>query len=145
MSYANLFDMQRCACGNIRKTARIITQFYDQYIQPTGLRSSQCSLLFNISLHGNASISELGTLLLMDQTTVTRNIEILRKQKYITVEKEENDARVKLISITKSGRDKLAEAVPLWAQAQLEIEKGLGVEQYQEFLKMLRKIEQLAE
>ncbi|HEY3425901.1 MAG TPA: MarR family winged helix-turn-helix transcriptional regulator [Negativicutes bacterium] len=145
MSYLNLANMQHCACGNLRKTTRALTQFFDQYLQPTGLRSTQCSLLINISLHGNISVGDLGTRLLMDQTTVTRNIEILRKHGYITIIKEENDARKKSISITESGVKKLAEAVPFWEQAQLHIEQGLGAKRLQDFLKTLKEIERLVE
>jgi DNA-binding MarR family transcriptional regulator len=134
--------MQRCACGNLRKTTRAITQFFDQYLQPTGLRSTQCSILINISVHGNISVGDLGTRLLMDQTTVTRNIEILRKHGYITITKEENDARRKSISMTESGVKKLAEAVPFWEQAQSRIEQGLGAKRFQEFLETLKEIEQ---
>ncbi len=40
---------QSCACGNLRKTTRTITQFYDKMLLPTGLRSTQCLLLLDIS------------------------------------------------------------------------------------------------
>ncbi|TEB15857.1 MarR family protein [Pelotomaculum sp. FP] len=143
MSRSHLSGMRRCACGNLRRTTRAITQFYDQLLQPCGLRSTQISLLLNISLHGNISVGELGSILLMDQTTVTRNIEILRKLGYVNVTKEDNDARKKSISITESGARKLVEAEPLWEQAQSRIEQGLGSERYRDFLKMLKDVAQL--
>ncbi len=143
MSRSQLSGMRRCACGNLRRTTRAITQFYDQLLQPCGLRSTQISLLLNISLHGNISVGELGSILLMDQTTVTRNIEILRKLGYVNVTKEDNDARKKSISITESGARKLVEAEPLWEQAQSRIEQGLGSERYRDFLKMLKDVAQL--
>jgi DNA-binding MarR family transcriptional regulator len=145
MAYSHLENLQRCTCGNLRKTTRTITQFYDQFLQPTGLRSTQCSLLLSISVHGNISVGELGVRLLMDQTTVTRNIEILRKRGYIKITKEQNDARKKSISITEEGEKKLAEAVPLWEKAQSHIEEGLGVERLENFIKTLRVLEQLVE
>lgn len=145
VSYSDLLNMQRCTCANLRKTTRSITQFYDRSLQPTGLRSTQYSLLINISLHGNISVGELGTRLLMDQTTVTRNIEILRRHGYIRIVKEENDARKKAISITEEGEKKLEEAVPLWEKAQAHIEAGLGGGKLDEFLKILRALEQLVE
>ncbi|WP_378952654.1 MarR family winged helix-turn-helix transcriptional regulator [Pelosinus sp. sgz500959] len=137
--------MAYCACGNVRKTTRTITQFYDRYLQSTGLRSTQCSLLINIYLHENISVSELGSRLLMDQTTVTRNINLLKKQGYITIIKEESDARKKSISITDEGAQKIAEAIPLWEQAQLQIEQGMGKERFHDFLKMLKELEQIVE
>ncbi len=132
-----------CACGNLRKTTRIITQFYDQHLQPTGLRSTQCSLLMHILAHENISVSELAANLLMDQTTVTRNLEILRKNGYIAVVKETEDARRKAIAITELGREKLGEALPFLEQAQAQIEQGLGAERFQEFLNTLLAIQQM--
>lgn len=145
MSSSNLSGMRRCACGNLRRTTRAITQFYDQLLQPCGLRSTQISLLLNISLHGSTSVGELGAILLMDQTTVTRNIEILRKLGYIHITKEDNDARKKSISITQSGASKLKEAMPLWEQAQSRIEQGLGSERYRDLLKMLTDVARLVQ
>lgn len=146
MSYlkeSDILHVKSCACGNLRKTTRVITQFYDKILQPTGLRSTQLSLLTNILVHENISVSELGVKLLMDQTTVTRNIEILRKKGYITVTKENDDSRRKSISITNSGEKKLEEAIPLWEAAQSKIEQGIGVENFQEFLKTLNYIQNL--
>jgi len=145
MSFSALSGMRRCACGNLRRTTRSITQFYDQFLQKSGLRSPQFSLLLNISLNQNVSIGELGTILLMDQTTVTRNIEMLKKSGYVTIIKDPADARRKTISITESGADKLTEAMPLWEQAQSQIEKGLGAERYRDFMKTLKDITQLVQ
>jgi 23S rRNA (uracil1939-C5)-methyltransferase len=110
MTRTNLTGMRRCACGNLRRTTRAITQFYDQLLQPCGLRSTQVSLLLNISLHENISVGELGARLLMDQTTVTRNLGILRKLGFINIKKGDDDARKKSISLTESGAKKLMEA-----------------------------------
>jgi DNA-binding MarR family transcriptional regulator len=138
----DLPDMQRCACGNLRKTTRVITQFYDQHLQSTGLRSTQCALLRNISLYKNISVGELGAMLLMEQSTVTRNIGILKNHGYITITTENHDARKKSISITQTGEKKLEEAIPLWEQAQAKIEQVIG-EQFDDFLKTLQSINQL--
>ena len=132
-----------CACGNLRKTTRAITQYYDRCLLPTGLRSTQYSLLLHISLFDSPSVSELGEKLLLDQTTVTRNIAILKKQGYVVLAKDENDARRKSISLTEKGRQKLTEAVPVCKLAQDKIEQGLGECRYQELLRLLSKIEQI--
>lgn len=145
MTGSNLSAMRRCACGNIRRTMRAITQFYDRFLQPSGLRSTQCSLLVTISFHGNISVGELGAILLMDQTTVTRNIEILRKYGLINITKEDDDARKKSITLTESGVRKLAEVLPLWEQAQSQIEQELGSERFRDFLKTLKDIAKLVQ
>jgi len=148
MSRLNLSDkihIQSCSCGELRKTTRTITQFYDKILQPTGLRSTQCFLLLNIFLNENISVCNLGNVLLMDQSTVTRNIELLRKCGYIDIKKEEVDSRKKCISITINGLKKLEEATPILKKAQSKIEDGIGKERIEELIKILKDIEKLVE
>lgn len=134
---------QSCACGNLRKTTRAITQFYDKMLQPTGLRSTQCLLLLDISLNENISVTSLGNILSMDQSTVTRNVELLRKSGYIDIKKEEQDCRKKCITITNKGLKTLDVAIPIFAKAQSKIEDGIGKERIKELLKTLKDIEKL--
>lgn len=134
-----------CACGNLRKTTRIITQFYDKMLQTTGLKSTQCLLLLDISLNENISISNLGNILLMDQSTVTRNVELLRKSGYIAIKKEEQDCRKKCITITNKGIQTLEVAIPILKSAQSKIENGIGKKRIEELLKTLQDIEKLVE
>ena len=134
---------QSCTCGNLRKTTRTITQFYDKMLQPTGLRSTQCLLLLDISYNKNISVTSLGNILLMDQSTVTRNVELLRKSGYIDIKKEEQDSRKKCITITDKGVKTLEEAIPILKKAQSTIEDGIGKERIKELLKTLKDIEKL--
>lgn len=136
---------QSCACGNLRKTTRTITQFYDKMLQPIGLRSTQCLLLLDISFNENISVTNLANILLMDQSTVTRNVELLRKNGYIDIKKEELDSRKKCIAITNKGLKKLDEALPIFKKAQSKIEDGIGKERIEELLKTLKDIEKLVE
>ena len=145
LNSSNTKQMQNCACGNLRKTTRTITQFYDKILQPTGLRSTQCLLLLEIFFNENISVSDLGNILLMDQSTVTRNIELLRKSGYIDIKKVEKDSRKKSISITDMGLKKLEEATPIWEEAQKKIENGIGKKRFEELLITLKDIEQLVE
>ncbi|MBU3113640.1 MarR family winged helix-turn-helix transcriptional regulator [Clostridium lacusfryxellense] len=138
-------NTQSCACGNLRKTTRTITQFYDKMLLPTGLRSTQCLLLLDISYNENISVSSLGNILLMDQSTVTRNVELLRKSGYIDIKKEEQDSRKKCITITNKGLKTLEVAIPLLKKAQSKIEDGIGKERINELLKTLKDIEKLVE
>lgn len=136
-------DIQRCACGNLRQAARAVTQFYDRFFESTGLRSTQWSLLVRIYMDSPVAVGELAERLLMDQTTVTRNIGILKKLDYISVDKEAGDARRKAIALTESGRQKLREALPRWEEAQARIERGLGEERFVELLALLGSVEEI--
>lgn len=142
MSFFNISN--RCVCVNLRRTALAVTQYYDQYLHQSGLRSSQFSLLIAISLNQDISISELGDKTGRDQTTITRNVEILKKYGYVRIARKESDARKKAVSITEEGKKKLAEVMPLWEEAQAHIEEELGAEQLANFFKTLKKLEELA-
>ena len=134
---------QRCVCYNLRQAAQAVTQYYDQHLQPSGLRASQYSLLLAVSQNEEISISELGEKTCKDQTTITRNIEILKKQGYITITRKETDARKKAICLTEDGKKKLTEILPLWREAQTHIQQELGLERLADFFKTLKMLEQL--
>jgi len=139
----SLSILDRCICGKLRRTTQAITQYYDRCLRQSSLSSSQFSLLLSISLNGNISISELGKKTGKDQTTITRNVEILRKHGYIQIMRKENDARKKALSITDAGKQKLAEVLPLWQKAQERIETQLGTGQLTDFFKTLQRLEQV--
>ena len=139
----NVDALDKCVCGKLRRTAQAVTQYYDRCLQPSGLLSSQFSLLLSIFLNENISISELGDKTGKDQTTITRNVEVLRKHGYIHIVRKENDARKKAIFITAAGKQKLAEVMPLWKKAQAYLETELGGGQLEAFFERLEKLEQL--
>jgi hypothetical protein len=66
-----------CTCLGLRKAARAVTQMYDQTLKPAGLRSTQFSLLVAAERAGPRGIGELAELLVMDRTTLTRNLKPL--------------------------------------------------------------------
>ncbi len=74
-----------CACLAVRKTARAITQFYDSYIQPFGLKPTQHSLLLAVYIADGVTISGLAHFMVMDRTTLTRNLKPLEKEGLLTV------------------------------------------------------------
>lgn len=135
---------RRCACGNVRRATRALTQLYDGYLLRCGLRVTQFSLLVNISLQAGLTVGELAERLLMDQTTVTRNLETLKRFGYVELAREGRDGRKRVLSLTAVGAAKLAEAMPLWAAAQERIEDGLGRERLREFLRLLAEVSELS-
>ena len=80
----------------------------------------------------------------MDQTTVTRNLEILSKKGYIQIRKGRDDHRKRIISLTAKGQDKLLETIPLWEKAQSAIVNQVGLDEFNRFLQTLSKIATLA-
>lgn len=143
--YDNTDYIQVCICANLRKTTRVVTQLYDKVLQPTGLKATQYSMLVNISRHKDITISDLGEVMLLDQTTVTRNVNILKKGGYVKATKDIHDSRTKIISLTDMGTEKLKEATPIWLQLQERIVNDISKEQYKGFLENLKNVQKSIE
>jgi len=63
-----------CACGDLRRVARIVTRIYDQELKSVGLEISQHNLLIALDKAGEVNQKWLSMLLVMDSTTLTRSI-----------------------------------------------------------------------
>lgn len=112
-------------CATLRKATRSITQIYDTALRPSGLRATQFHMLGEISGAGEATITELTRILVMDQTTLTRSVALLEREGLLsTVPKP--DARLKVVRLTKKGKEALKAAFPLWQRAQTKMLKTIG-------------------
>ena len=63
-----------CNCLAVRQAARRVTQFYDRFLAPSALRTTQFSILSWLSRAGPMSIHALAQAMVMDRTTLGRNI-----------------------------------------------------------------------
>jgi DNA-binding MarR family transcriptional regulator len=127
-------------CALIRKAGRIVTRNYDKYLKPSGLKITQLSMLANIARNPAITVSELAELLLMDQTTVSRNLRVLEKSGYIHLGEEVTDHRIKRIQMTDFGHARMKEAIPLWDKAQSDMEQVLGRENIEMLMKTFKKL-----
>lgn len=139
----NIDYTQICVCANLRKKTRVVTQLYDKLLQPTGLKITQYSMLANIDYQQSVSISRLGEILLLDQTTITRNINLLKQNGYVDITKDPQDARTKVITLTEKGDEKLNEAAPIWEEIQEKIINDIGLEKYEDFYETLKSIQKI--
>lgn len=121
----NELDPANCTSFNLRKAARIVAQVYDQYLQPSGLKSTQFSLLKVASGRGPLSISDLAEELVMDRTTLTRNLKPLERDGLVEVVAGK-DARTRNVRVTPQGLKTLKKALPLWEAAQVSVIGELG-------------------
>jgi len=118
-------DISICAHANLRKAMRVVSQAYDAALRPSGLRATQFTLLAVLAGRGELPLTKLSEILVMDRTTLTRNLKPLLAQGWLEVGREK-DERVRLISITDDGRRIVAEATPLWRVAQTRVTEGIG-------------------
>ncbi len=125
-----------CLSANLRRTTRAITQFYAKIMEPSGLEPTQFTLLIACVVVGPAPITVLADALVMDRTTLTRNVKLLAKQGLVQI-KEGDDHRVRVVELSKRGRTAIEKALPLWEDAQARLLEGLGKERSDNLLKDL--------
>ena len=114
-----------CACHKVRMAARAVTRAYDDALRALGLRATQYAVLVAVGNEGAMSITALAEVLGMDRTTLTRNLGPLAKEGLVAVGVEAW-RRSRAVEITKKGRARLREALPLWEQAQATLKGKLG-------------------
>lgn len=139
MDQTDFDKLKRCAIGNLRKTSRAATLYGDTILQPTGLKVTQFTMLGTIAEQGSLSVSQLGEKLLMDQTSVTRSLKLLKDQGLVTSARGQ-DGRTRLISLTDQGRRKLDEIMPLWEKTNSQVVAKLGQDHLNRLLDELARL-----
>jgi len=122
-----------CACFNLRKAARSVTQLYDEILRPTGLRSTQLSLLAGTLVLQPVTLSRLARATGTDRTTLTRNLRILEFRGLIRIEPE-TDRRKRAVHLTEQGGEVLERARPLWLEAQARVVASFGGERFERLI-----------
>jgi DNA-binding MarR family transcriptional regulator len=128
MSTDKLPRVEECTCLAVRQAARHITQFYDQHLAPVGLRITQFSILAKLKQLGPMTINALADELVMDRTTLGRNILPLEREGLISVALGRTDRRSKELQLTDAGIEQLQAARKNWRQAQARFAAVFGVE-----------------
>lgn len=114
-----------CICSNLRRAARLVTNYYDKLLEPFGLRMSQATVLVVLYLAGVQTINEMAEKLELDRTTLTRNLKPLVQQGLLTIAPG-SDQRTRVVTLTPEGEAALLKILPLWEQMQSYMVEGIG-------------------
>ncbi len=131
-----------CMCGNFRRTARALTQLYDQALRPLGLRATQFTILQFLSLAGEVSQGQLGEMLAMDSTTLTRTLEIMARWGWIA-ERRGEDRRERWLRLAKGGETQLNRALPAWEKVQTHLRRQVGEQAWKNLLQLTNQVAEL--
>ena len=115
-----------CTCLRLRKASRRVSQIYDRALEPWGLTVTQYGLLGHIGSLDGIGVGALAAKLVMDPTTLTRNLRPLLAQGQVVLAPDRHDRRARRLYLTEAGRAAFARAKPAWARAQLHVEQALG-------------------
>jgi DNA-binding MarR family transcriptional regulator len=133
-----------CNCLNLRRAAQSITKVYDRFLESSGLKISQYSLIRNIGRLEPVNVSDLALELKLDRTTLVRNLKPI-EEKGLIADLSFKGARDRQLVLTDAGKNALSAATLLWQKAQQYIENTIGREDIQTLSTLLLKIEHLTD
>lgn len=116
---------QECTNLKLRQLGRIVTRHYDRHVAEVGLKNTQYALLSHIVKLGPIRPGDLARRMQMDASTLTRNLQLLAAQGWLTVGAGE-DARSRRVEATAAGHAKRAEGQRAWRAAQTALNERLG-------------------
>ena len=121
-------QLSECSCNMMRKSARKITQFYENNLREAGIKPTQFSILATLANTGPIQLTQLAGRLVLERTSLTRNLNVLERNTWIDIQPGEEDLRQRVVSLTRNGYKQLDCAIPYWQKAQKAIAKDMGQE-----------------
>ena len=140
MSAVGQLNLSDCNCLAVRQAARYVTQLYDRHLAASGLRISQYGILARLKRRGPMTINELAAELVVDRTTLGRNIRPLERDGLITITPGRTDRRIKELRLTATGDQRFNETRQAWVEAQRSFETGFGPERAAELRGLLHAL-----
>ena len=124
---------ENCVCFNLRRVARVVTQFFDAELRRHGVRPTQETILASLNSKDSWNMAELSDWLGMERTTLVRNLRPLQRDGFVKVVGGGRGNRVEL-TITTKGRKQIEKLAPAWKSAQNAVVKTLGEKRWSAIL-----------
>lgn len=131
-----------CSCIRVRQAARLVTRLYDEALRGSGVQASQLGILVAVARLGEqgAQIGALAKALVVDRTTLSRNLRPLEQAGLLRVARDPGDARARIVLLTRAGQRTIERAFGRWRAAQRRLLRTLGARRVQA---LQRELEQL--
>lgn len=124
MSFREVVDT--CLCLHLRQAARVVTQRLDDALRSTGLRTTQFTVLAVLAEEGAVPVTQLAEVIVADRTTLTRVLDRLEEQGFLSRKEGKDDRRSRTVVLTASGKSAVKKAYPKWRKAHAELANELG-------------------
>ncbi len=132
-----------CACANLRRAARAATRLYNRELRETGLEVTQHTILMALEATGETTQGELGRILSLDSTTLTRMLAPLMSEGWVK-DRPGEDRRRRLLCLTRAGKRKFRNAQAAWERAQAVLEAGVEERTWNHLGALLAEVAQAA-
>ncbi len=137
-AHGSLFRLL-CACARLRRASRVVTRLYNRELRADGIEITQFTVLMALDQTGEIAQGELGKLLGLDSTTLTRMLRLLERRAWVGREIG-TDRRQHLWRLTPAGLKRLNESRPHWERAQERLRVVLGEAVWQQMTEVLAEM-----
>ncbi len=117
-----------CAGWNARLAARRITGFLNRRMQDSNLSLVQFGLMAQIAAARDDTLSDLAQRTGLDQSTLSRNLQVLEAAGLVEIAAGDRDARRRAVWLTDKGAHSLKAGLGHWRRAHRELAKRLDPE-----------------
>ncbi len=114
-----------CLAMRSRLIGRTVTGIYDDALRPVGVTAGQLNILAVVVRRGPVSPGEVARTLNIERSTMSRNVERMKRNGWLAVRPGESASSQEL-RVTKAGRRIIEQAEPLWREAQGRARDILG-------------------
>jgi DNA-binding MarR family transcriptional regulator len=141
--WASSLPVMPCLCGSMRRATRALTQIYERELARFGLSAAQMTILQLLSRAGEVRQGQIGEMLAMDSTSLTRTLSIMRREGWLA-ERRGKDRRERWIWLSRGGRSKLRKAEPFWERVQSLMHEGLGEQEWNQLMQLTYRVTEIA-
>jgi DNA-binding MarR family transcriptional regulator len=117
-----------CAGWNARLAARRITAFLNRRMQGSGLSLAQFGLMAQMASAHDDTLGALAQRAGLDQSTLSRNLQVLESAGLIEIASADKDARRRAVWLTEKGAQSLEAGLADWRRAHAELAERIDPE-----------------
>ncbi len=132
----------RCFVRAVRRTSNLVTRVYNSYFKALGIEATQFWILCAIAASSANSATELADILGVEKSTLKRGLDRMIDGGLIV--SAPGDGRRVIHRLTDLGTERLNAALPLWHEAQAEMEQHLPTPKADEIRQGLRLLRRRA-
>jgi len=135
-------DVALCTCAGLRRATRAVSQLYDAALRPSGLKATQFNVLAILAEGGPVPQARLADMLVMERTTLIRNLRPLARDGLVEVSGRGVEPRV--VALTPAGNDAYRRALPYWESVQTAFADALGAGRWERLTEDLGRVVEAA-
>ena len=135
--------MLPCYCGRVLLAARAMTRLYNDELRSAGIEATQLLILQMVADLGPMTQGQLGERMAAGKTTVSRNVKLLQKRRWLAIDEGE-DRRCRLLALTETGRSQIQKSRRQWKRAQQRIRAAMPARRLEAFFGLLPEVAEAA-